>query len=67
MEGKGTPKNKQNQFCHSPSVKAVKMFIVCDVELFQLQMAKIYWNLPRYPSARKWQSSSRASSRRAAQ
>ena len=23
MEGKGTPKNEQNQFCHSPSVKAV--------------------------------------------
>ena len=23
MEGKGTPKNEQNQFCHSPSVKAM--------------------------------------------
>ena len=23
MEGKGTPKNEQNQFCHSPSVKAI--------------------------------------------
>ena len=23
MEGKGTPKNEQNQFCHSPAVKAM--------------------------------------------
>ena len=23
MEGKGTPKNEQNQFCHSPAVKAI--------------------------------------------
>ena len=23
MEGKGTPKNEQNLFCHSPSVKAM--------------------------------------------
>ena len=23
MEGKGFPKNEQNQFCHSPFVKAV--------------------------------------------
>ena len=23
MDGKGTPKNEQNQFCHSPSVKAM--------------------------------------------
>ena len=23
MEGRGTPKNEQNQFCHSPSVKAM--------------------------------------------
>ena len=23
MEGKGTPKKEQNQFCHSPSVKVM--------------------------------------------
>ena len=23
MEGEGTPKNEQNQFCHSPAVKAM--------------------------------------------